>query len=837
MGTFLQQSTGSTSVIMSKKTIARIFNITDDKVGYINNIDNIDNYLILFDKESQLCWYNTATGVPQTWTIINNTLSLTTTTGTYVLFKSNINGNGKTINFSSFGINGDGSDETTKMQQAFTFANIHGFNLISDPKKSYKISGSNNITINYSVDWNNSTIDISDFTGKFLLYRPDNLKPVTLSNTSPEIQAIITKGETLWGGVINAWATNDTLKNYYINIKTNTNAYEYRNTIYKMNQMNRLYRGGSLAHNFDYPIVPSSISSIDLYPIPDTYTEFKNAIFNKTSDPRDFITVEHTRYKISNIQLNHNGGLVSTGMIWINANLCFDLIYDNICTPFGTRYLTNPNDSSTIQASYTFRIGDSYNVQLKNLHSNGLEWGTIGTDEITNCLVENCTLARYDSHRPFHGYLKIIDCSIGARGISVQGAGSVMQLERIRFLNNSINDFTPNNGLPFFINTRGDAGGFVDCDLIINDCVFVNNLDQSINVIAETWGPSFSNGLPSGSLYQNICFRTITINNPVVQTIPNSQNSSVDFGIREAVTGTVSVTPTGTNTPDLPFKININGVNSRPNGLATFTILCTRPASTTRATNITSSVSNAYEMKTNIEINMNNCVWSEKQVPITVTDITNTYSTRMEWNSIRTYDDSQPITMRIYTPLLLNCVNSRVREIRPFYNNATLQLPMGLSFTSCDIFTNDTFISWDTTLTNHHCTISSCNIIADDTSGGLTAERKLARMAAYKLSSCNYIKKGVGKIQVPITTTLSSDTATFVDISYFTTDNIYRIELDQGSWPIIIPEPTKAIYMDLGFTEDGITPKRMKIYRSSGTGGGLVLTKFNNPLPTFIYLP
>lgn len=738
---------------------------------------------------------------------------------------------GTVLRFRDFGVKGDGTDETDKIITAINKASLTGSKLVADYGSKFKISGSGSINCYYSIDWNNSVIDIDDFTGKINLLRPSSLAPRILSNDSPEIQAIRDKGQTIWGGVINAWATNTSLANYYICINTTVDAFEYRNVKYKQKARNRLYRGGILEKSTDYPIDPQTIDTIELYPVPDTTTEFKNVIFKKTSDPRDLLYVEHSKIKISGIRFLHGGSTVSTGMIWLNSSNCFDMEWGDIESPYGQKFLSNPSDPGSVLASYTFRIADSYNCYLHDIRSNGGEWGTIGTDEVTNCLVERCTLSRYDSHRPFHGSLTIQNSVIGMRGLSIQGAGEKVLLDNVTFMDNSINEFTPNFGLPRIIDTRGDAGGFCDAELIVRNCTIVNNLDQTIHLVAQGWGPQYSSGLPAGSPYKNVTFRSIKVIDPTILTLPGSVNSCVDFGIREVTIGTITgYTATGSNTPDLPFDIILRGVRSKEGSLSSLTILNTRPASDARKTNITSSTTDPYSMATNLNLVIDDCVLTDKGIPVTSVDTTDTYSIRVNFNGFKSMSDAQSVSMRVFMPALISGFGSRLREIRPFYNNTSLTKPLGVTLSSCDIYTPDSFISWDLTYANKHANLSGCNIQGDTLA-------ILAKMAAYKLTGCKYFQTGVGRVEVPITQSLSGDTANFVNVSWLSTENVYRIELDQGSWPIILPQPTKAIYMDLGFSEDGVTPKRMKIYRSSGTGGALGLTKFNNPLPTYIYLP
>lgn len=96
MKTQFNQSQGSTSRETNKEAIARIFGIKKSEVGYLSTSTPIDSYVILFDKETQTCWYRgTATGTPISWSVNDKTIELVTTEGSFTIQIANI--------FSNFG--------------------------------------------------------------------------------------------------------------------------------------------------------------------------------------------------------------------------------------------------------------------------------------------------------------------------------------------------------------------------------------------------------------------------------------------------------------------------------------------------------------------------------------------------------------------------------------------------------------------------------------------------------------------------------------------------------------------------------------------------------------
>lgn len=86
MKTQFNQPQGSTSRETNKEAIARIFGLKKSQVGYLSTTTPIDSYVILFDKETQTCWYRgTATGTPISWTVNSSTCSIVTNSGSYIL--------------------------------------------------------------------------------------------------------------------------------------------------------------------------------------------------------------------------------------------------------------------------------------------------------------------------------------------------------------------------------------------------------------------------------------------------------------------------------------------------------------------------------------------------------------------------------------------------------------------------------------------------------------------------------------------------------------------------------------------------------------------------------
>lgn len=82
----LTQPKGMVSKETNKEAIARVFGLKKRQVGYLSTTTAVDSYTILYDEDTQTCWYRgSATGTPSSWSINNEVLVLITSSGTFSL--------------------------------------------------------------------------------------------------------------------------------------------------------------------------------------------------------------------------------------------------------------------------------------------------------------------------------------------------------------------------------------------------------------------------------------------------------------------------------------------------------------------------------------------------------------------------------------------------------------------------------------------------------------------------------------------------------------------------------------------------------------------------------
>lgn len=91
MNKMFTQSTGPVAKQVNKQAIARIFGLKNSQVGYLSKDGPIDSYDVLFDNETQTCWYrSSATGTPVSWVVQESNLVLTTSDGFFTLLQATV---------------------------------------------------------------------------------------------------------------------------------------------------------------------------------------------------------------------------------------------------------------------------------------------------------------------------------------------------------------------------------------------------------------------------------------------------------------------------------------------------------------------------------------------------------------------------------------------------------------------------------------------------------------------------------------------------------------------------------------------------------------------------
>ena len=421
--------------------------------------------------------------------------------------------------------------------------------VICSGNKIYKITGSENIEIRNNFNFNGSSFYPVDFTGEILI---DNTIQETIELVSGDefFDDLITNG-----GIVNRGSRvlpllDDRYSGYYFIIETNEDFYSYRGTIKKRKFFTVLKREMQSDSPLDYDLDCSKITNLKLIKINPKRLYVKNInIIEDSIENYNLIHIIGTNIEYSNTffikqginQLNPYSRLVVTDSCYI------DIINIQTNTPILT---TNK------EYSYTLTMSNSYEVYINKMNSDGEGWGSVGNNDCSRVIFDNCRLNRIDFHNPFREYLKIINSTIGDWGVSVSGIGDLI-IDNCEFL-------AKDGIVAALIGIRSDVG-FVDGDLRMTNIKYSGGSTRSYNIISASLNAD--SGVTLGSAIQQRLFKNIIIDNFIDDT-----NSTRSYNILGVTTPDVFIAPESidinnfkTKTPSISIQLNLDDLLSNQN--------------------------------------------------------------------------------------------------------------------------------------------------------------------------------------------------------------------------------------------------------------------------------
>ncbi len=394
-----------------------------------------------------------------------------------------------------FGAIGDGVvDDTAAIIKTFAYANSVGVKVTSRFGAVLRLTGAASLVLNTSADFQGSVFDMSEFTGTLMISSAaewvahDSASAVVTSLTG-----------TLSGSVFAGWNGNSDLYDSFIKINTTQDFYQYRGAVIKRTEFNKSVRSGRLESALYYPLDANAVDNVEVLSISKEMSTVENLTIRLGSNDAiaevvavrnaTLKTVKNVRFELDDVVLTSNPSYFSIkGSCHINVE---DI------------YLQRANES-TGETGYTYllNIDGCYDVYLKNVHGTGEGWGATGANESQKITFERCSLSRIDFHTPVREYIKVIDCDLGDKVLTVSVIGDMYLIRTT---------FTLGISQSGIVQIRTDCGGFCDGDLIMRDCK-LNALDgQTLALVLS--GDSSSEPKPVGSPINYTAFREILVEN------------------------------------------------------------------------------------------------------------------------------------------------------------------------------------------------------------------------------------------------------------------------------------------------------------------------------------
>lgn len=420
----------------------------------------------------------------------------------------------KYITYEDFGAKSDESfDNYQVIKEAHDYANKNNYEVraTSQVYHIYKLEDLDPIIIKTNTDWNNAQFIIHDEnindlkTKDYVIFQiksneknqiitdPNILNSIEINTNTKNIKQLAGYGECL------CVVYNDQ-KMQYIRSGSNENSGAYQRDLFKIDN------DGNVLNDIQWDF--EHVSQITIIPIPEDTLNVKNGNF-RTNLPQTLYE-QNSGYFNRNISCTRSNTIIENVNHTVNNN-------DYIGGPyFGfikLSYVANVELKDSVLYSHKYKAKSNYdliiecstNVTINNVSSNDIEdinrWGITGTNYTKDITYNNCSLNRIDAHCGVYN-LNILNSTIGAKGITVVGAG-LLNIYNVRSLCNIA-----------LVELRSDYGSTWNGKIVINDCEIKTTSKRLISFYA-----SYDDGKPHDFGY-DLYLPNIDINN---LKIDNSQ--------------------------------------------------------------------------------------------------------------------------------------------------------------------------------------------------------------------------------------------------------------------------------------------------------------------------
>ncbi|MGF7481549.1 hypothetical protein [Providencia sp. SP181] len=357
------------------------------------------------------------------------------------------------VTLEQFGADPTGvNNSLAQIQDAFEFANEHGFSVIQN-SGVFSISGDGDITINTNTDFNGAIFRPENWNGSFSIKRKNNWETHDASSLivkKIKESGVIGKG----GNFIHSLVNEDLLNDSFIMINSSQPMYYYRNNIRYRKELNQVLYGGQLLCPMYYSLDTGTITSVLSLKLEKTFIDVSGLSIDESKQNTGvaFVKIANSsKINLNKISFHSRGEYKSNPSERISVSRCAYVFIDGVLC-------SDVSIASPAGSTYTIYMGESLDININKMTSEGYGWGAVGANEVRRSSFNNSSLSRIDFHNPSMEYLKISNTNIGNWGLLLSCMGDVY-LDNVKFIQR---DAYNNSG---FIRGRDDAGGFCDGNL------------------------------------------------------------------------------------------------------------------------------------------------------------------------------------------------------------------------------------------------------------------------------------------------------------------------------------------------------------------------------------
>ena len=262
------------------------------------------------------------------------------------------------VHVKDFGAVGDGvTDDTQAFVKAANSARLKKVPLVAS-SGTFVIKGSSDINIYYGYCFTGSTILATEYTGTIHARR--NKAAQNYGASSSVVRSLVSSGTIPKGSrSFPGWANVTEVNNSYIIINTSQPFYKYRGSTITRTEYNRVTANGELLSSLKYSLDPSLITSIDVYPMEDSWTTGEGLTVDITGMSNErLLNISTSMFTLSNTSILDRDDSASASRQLLSTSKSANIKIDNVFTPRDQKQAGG-------NFSYTFNFEDTYDLLVQ----------------------------------------------------------------------------------------------------------------------------------------------------------------------------------------------------------------------------------------------------------------------------------------------------------------------------------------------------------------------------------------------------------------------------------------------------------------------------------------